>query len=143
MEPVNPVRVAVQLGPEQVTVVVVACLTERAKVPELAALFESPGYEAFIVTVPPVAPVAVIVQVPPTEREQVAELRVTVPVPDCDQVIVSPVTEPANPATVAVHVEAAPITIGDGEHETVVVVVLRAQVTLAEFELPVWSKSPP
>ena len=81
-------------------------------------------------------------QVPPDDNAQVVEPNVTLPAPDCDQVIVSPVTVPANPATVAVQVEVPPIMIGDGEQETVVVVGWGAQVTLAELVLLVWSKSP-
>jgi len=46
MEPVYPETVAVQVCCEHITTVLVACLTARDVVPELAALRTSPGYDA-------------------------------------------------------------------------------------------------
>jgi len=68
------------------------------------------------VTAPAVAPFTVTEHVPPAERAHVVpELNVTLPVPACDQVIVSPLTLPEKPVTVAVHEVPA--------HDAVVVVV--------------------
>jgi hypothetical protein len=51
-------------------------------VPELAALLASPGYAASIVTVPGVAPITVIAQIPAVLRMHVAgEDMLTLPVP--------------------------------------------------------------
>ena len=90
---------------------------------ELAALFASPGYDAWTVALPAPVPVTVVEHVPPAERAQVAGANVTLPVPPvCDQVIVSPVIEPVKPATVAVHVVVERLVKVDGAQETVVVV---------------------
>jgi hypothetical protein len=66
-------------------------------------------------------------QVPPEERLQVAgDGRTTVPEPPegCKKVIVSPVTVPIVPVTVAVHVEVEAIAMDEGEQATPDVVVL-------------------
>jgi hypothetical protein len=112
----------------QVTLVIVEVRIVRVPVPELAALPESPGYEAFRVTEPAVMPVTVVEHMPPATSAQVAgDGSVTPPVPPDwrAKVIVSPVTVPAKTATVAVQEEVAEIAIGD-VHVTVVVVVLGA-----------------
>jgi hypothetical protein len=75
------------------------------------------------------APVPANVQVPPG-------VKVTVPV----GVLVVPV---AVSVTVAVHVVACPTTTVDGLHATVVVVVLRLTVTLADPVLVACVESPP
>ena len=69
-------------------------VTVRLVVPTLGALFvASPEKDAVIVTLPPVAPVMVAVQVPLDDsvHEPVSE---TLPVPDSDRVIVSAPKEP-------------------------------------------------
>jgi len=113
--------------PEEVhdtEVAVEALVTVTLAVPELAALFESPGYDAIIVALPAVAPVTVKKHVPDEIKHVGVEGRVTLPLPPLwtEKVIASPSTLPLVPVTVAVHVEPAPIAIGDA-HDTVVVVV--------------------
>jgi hypothetical protein len=101
------------------------CLTVRLAVPELAALLLSPGYDAWTVTEPVVAPVTVTEQaiVPEVGRVQVVAEKVTVPVPPvCDHLIVSPEIEPVYPDMVAVQVEVPPTGNDAIVQETVVVV---------------------
>jgi hypothetical protein len=90
--------------------------------PELAALFVSPGYEAWAETLPAVRPVNVTEQLEP-ERLQVEEENVTDPAPDWDHVIVSPDIDPKLPVTAAVHVEVPPTANELKVHDTVVVVI--------------------
>jgi hypothetical protein len=62
-------------------VLVVAACTAKVALPELGALFASPGYEAVTVTLPAVAPVAVTEHVPPAVSVQLAgDGKVAVPV---------------------------------------------------------------
>jgi hypothetical protein len=87
------------LVPEEVhdtEVVVVALVTVMLAVPELAALFESPGYDAIIVAVPAVAPVTVKKHVPDEILHVGGEGRVALPLPPLwtEKVTVSPPTLP-------------------------------------------------
>jgi len=116
----------------------------REPVPELAPLLASPGYVASIVTAPGVAPVTDIEQFPPEPRLHVpGEGTVTLPVsPDgCENVMVSPVIVPAAPVTVAVQVEAPPMSMSEGVQLTEVLVAA-STVTLAVPELAALLASP-
>lgn len=134
--PVVPVTVAVHTmlaaiatgDGAQLTLVVDAARTVTEPVPELTALAESPGYAAFREAVPPVAPVTVMLQVVPERLQVAGEGRVTVPEPPWVNVIVSPVTVPLKPATVAVQVDFAPTATAAGAHATLVVVAANGMV---------------
>jgi hypothetical protein len=139
--PTAPVTVAVQVekpgmsietGVHETEVLVAALVTVTLAVPELAASLVSPGYDAWMVAEPVVAPVAVMEQLVP-ERVQVAgDGRVTLPVPAVwEKVTLSPVRVTAAPDTVAVQDEVAPAAKDAGVHETEVVVV--AGVAVGEY----------
>ena len=129
IEPVVMVVVLELPNVSQVVSIARAALvvTVRLVVPKLARLFASPGYEACIVTAPAVAPFTVTEQVPPAERAQVPGENETVPMPDCDQVIVSPVTVPMNPVNVAMHEVPAQVTV------VIVVALLTVKPTVPEL----------
>jgi hypothetical protein len=96
------------------------------------------------VTLPRVLPVTVIEHAPAAERAQVAgEGSFTLPVPDCDHVIVSPVTVPAKAVKVAVHVDVAPtakfVAVHDTERDGVALFMARVN---GLDTLPEWSVSP-
>jgi hypothetical protein len=121
---------------EHVTVVVVPWSAPNVTlvVPLLMACVASPPYDAVTVNVPatllvydtehvPALSVQLVgVKVPPVA------VKLTVPVG-----VVAPA--PLVSATVAVHVVLWPIVTVDGEHDTVVVVVLNAPVTVAALEV--------
>jgi len=116
----------------------------RDAVPELAPLLASPGYVASIVTAPGVAPVTDIEQLPPGPRLHVpGGGMVTLPVsPEgCENVMVSPVIVPAAPVTVAVQVEAPPMSTREGV-QLAEVAVAASTVTLAVPELAALTASP-
>jgi len=116
----------------------------RDAVPELAPLLASPGYVACIVTAPGVAPVTDIEQLPPEPRLHIpGGGMVTLPAsPDgCENVMVSPVIVPAAPVTVAVQVEAPPMSTSEGVQLTEVAVAA-STVTLAVPELAALLASP-
>lgn len=78
-------------------------IVSEEDVPLLGRFPVSPGYDAWRVAVPVVEPVTVIEQLVP-DSVQVEDDSDTVPVPEvCENVIVSPDTEPLAPETVAVH----------------------------------------
>jgi hypothetical protein len=120
--PANPLRVAVHVVPEHTTAVAVIDLTVIEAVPVSARLLASPGYDAWIVTVPLVAPVTLMEQLVP-EIVQVAGVgKVTLPVPPvCEKVMVSPLIVPLAPLTVAVQLEALPTEMVVGVHATLTV----------------------
>jgi hypothetical protein len=96
-----------------------------------------------MVAMPTVAPTTVIEQVPPEERLQEAgDGRATVPEPPegCENVIVSPVTDPMNPVTAAVQVEVPPTLIGDVQP---MATVARRTVRRKVPELGALTESPP
>ena len=117
----------------------------REAVPELAPLFASPGYVATMVTAPGVAPVTDIAQVPPELRLHVpGEEIVTLPgLPACcENPMVSPAIAPAAPVTVAVHVEAPPMSTKAGVQSTLVEVEVEVLVEVEVVELVVVVVSP-
>jgi hypothetical protein len=117
-------------------------VTVKVAFPELAALkFESPEYDAWIIALPERRPVTVIRQVHP-ERTHEDEVNETLPVPPiCDQPTCSPLTDPLNPARVAVHRDVDPNEKEMGAQLIVVVVGFRS-VTFVAPELPIWYESP-
>ena len=118
-----PVTVAVHAEAEHETVTLVEPgVIVRGLVPELPTLFVSPGYDAWTVTPPTICPVTVTEQLVP-DKLQVVEENETVPVPDCDQVIVSPEIGAKSPVMVAVQEVPVPAANDDDVHVTVVVVI--------------------
>jgi hypothetical protein len=139
--PAAPVTVAVHVekpgmlteeGAQETEVLVAALVTVTLAVPELAASLASPGYDAWMVTGPGMAPVAVTEQLVP-ERVQVAgDGSVTLPVPAVwEKVTDSPERLTVAPDTVAVQDEVAPAVKDAGVQETEVVVV--AAVAVGEY----------
>jgi hypothetical protein len=136
--PAAPVTVAVQVKmpgismveeAQETEVLVAALVTVTLAVPELAASFASPGYEAWMVAEPGVAPVAVTEQLVPESVQLAGEGSVTLPVPAVwEKVTVSPAREFAAPDTVAVQDEVAPAAMEASVHETEVVVVVGVAV---------------
>jgi len=108
--------------------------------PELAALFASPAYDAWIVEFPERRPLTVTWQAPP-ERMHEDELNETLPVPFCDQPICSPLTDFTNLARVAVHWDVELSGKEIGTQLTVVVVGFRRVMVMLP-ELPIWYESP-
>jgi hypothetical protein len=136
--PAAPVTVAVQVKmpgismveeAQETEVLVAALVTVTLAVPELAASFASPGYDAWVVAEPGVAPVAVTEQLVPESMQLAGDGSVTLPVPAVwEKVTVSPAREFAAPDTVAVQDEVAPAATEAGVHETEVVVVVEVAV---------------
>lgn len=129
--PVAPETVAVQgderptskpltpEGPHETEVVGLAWVTVTLALPELAALSASPGYDAWIVTIPGEPPLTGMEQSFP-ERVQVAgDGNETLPVPpDWENSTVSPSVVPTPPDTATLHVELASVIKERGAHET-------------------------
>jgi len=108
--------------------------TVTLAVPELAVLFASPGYDAWMVTGPGVTSFAKTEQLVP-ERTQVAgDRKLTAPVPPVwEKAIVSPEIVPEAPDTVAVHRVSGYTTSKAGVHETEVVVGVGVVVAVGEY----------
>lgn len=108
--------------------------TVALAVPELAVLFASPGYDAWMVTGPGVTSLAKTEQLVP-ERTQVAgDGKFTAPVPPAwEKAIVSPEIVSEAPDTVAVHRVSGYATTVAGVHETDVVVVVGVDVAIGEY----------
>jgi hypothetical protein len=127
IEAVAPATMAMQVdvtptvpGVQESETEVTACVTARLAMPELAALLESPGYDAWIVTEPGVMPRTDAEQLVP-EMVHVAG-SATDAAPVAEKAIFSPEIVPEAPETVAVHCAIA-VTAMDGvEQDTEVVV---------------------
>jgi hypothetical protein len=127
IEPAAPATVAMQvdvtptvLGVQETETEVTPCVTARVAVPELAALLESPGYDAWIVTEPGVVPRTDTKQLVP-ETVHVAG-SATAPAPVAEKAIFSPEIVPEAPDTVAVHCAIAFTAMEGVEQDTEVVV---------------------
>src|SRR5580693_7577142 len=116
--PAAPVTVAVQVvmpgtstvvGLHATEVLVAALVTVTLAVPELAALLVSPGYDAWMVAGPAVAPVTETEQLVPESVQVAGDGSVTLPAPPVwEKVTVSPVSELDAPDMVAAQDEVAP-----------------------------------
>ena len=84
-------------------------------VPCLGALFESPWYDASIVSLPAALPVTMMLQVPPESVHVAGDGMMTLPVPDCEKMTV-PLGD--RPVTVAVQEVVAPTLKEEGEQPT-------------------------
>jgi hypothetical protein len=109
-------------GEQETETEVAPCVTARVAVPELAALLESPGYDAWIVTEPGVSPRTDTEQPVPEMEHAGGEGIATVPAPVAEKVIVSPEIVPEVPDTVAVHCAIAFTAMDGVEQDTEVVV---------------------
>jgi len=106
--------------------------TVTLAVPELAALFASPGYDACMVTGPGVTSLAKTEQLVPEMAQVAGDGKFTAPVPPVwENAIVSPEIVPEAPDTVAVHRVSGYTTTMAGVHETEVVVVV--DVPIGEY----------
>jgi hypothetical protein len=92
---------------------------------------------------PALVPVALTEQIPPALRAQLGGLNDAEPAPlDC-HVMLSPMTEPAKPDRVAVHVDEPPTVIVEGAHTTASLGVAILTVTVLFHELAPLLASPP
>jgi phosphopantothenoylcysteine synthetase/decarboxylase len=85
----------------------------------ISALLLSPGYNAWMVTRPAVAPAVTVIEQEFVVIVQDEAESVTVGPLDCAHKMVSSATEPVNPDKVAVQVEGPPTRIDVGVHDTV------------------------
>jgi hypothetical protein len=109
-------------GVQETETEVTPCVTAKLAVPELAALPESPGYDAWIVTEPGVVPRTDIEQLVPEMVHVAGEGSATAPAPVAEKAIFSPEIVPEAPDTVAVHCAIAFTAMETWEQDTEVVV---------------------